>query len=163
MHSQKMHPFILITLFQLAQGQLQALVGPNSPGSNLDASLIIYLEPDSALSADGALILSWKNLAAPPTDTFHSFVGLGTSPPIFVRKGEGVPWIALELARGNAFGITMAGDFDDYLTFLDDFTLNMVFYTVLSTTNEILFEIEGVSSKFGTALTIQFVFDQWAS
>ena len=143
-----MHLIILITLFQLAQGQLQALVGPNSPGSNLDASLIIYLEPDSALSADGALILSWKNLAAPPSDTFHSFAGLGTSPPTFVRKAEGVPWIALELARGNAFGITMAGDFDDYLTFLDDFTLHMAFYTVLCTPNETLFEIEGVSSKF---------------
>ena len=143
-----MHPFILITFFQLVLGQLQTLVGPSSPGNNLDASLIIYLEPDSSLIADGALILSWKNLAAPPSDTFHSFAGLGTSPPVFVRKGEGVPWIASELARGNAFGINMAGDFDDYLTFLDYFTLNMAFYTVLSTTNEILFEIEGVSFKF---------------
>ena len=147
-HSQKMHPLILITLFQLAQGQLQTIVGPNLPGNNLDASLIIYLEPDSALSVDGALIWSWKNLAAPPSDTFHSFAGIGTSPPIFVRKGEGVPWIALELARGNAFGITMAGDFDDYLTFLDDFTLHMAFYTVICTPNETLFEIEGVSSTF---------------
>ena len=143
-----MHPFILIVLFQLAQAQLQALVGPTSPGNNLDVSLIIHLEPDSALSADGALISSWKNLAAPPSDTFHSFVGFGTSPPTFVRKGEGVPWIALELARGNAFGITMAGNFDDYLTILNDFTLHMALYTVLCTPNEILFEIEGALSKF---------------
>ena len=96
-------------------------------------SLIIHLEPDSALSADGAPISSWKNLAAPSFDTFHSFTGLGISPPLFVRKGEGVPWIALELARGNALGITMAGAFDDYLTVLNDFTLHMALYTVTIT------------------------------
>ena len=145
---QKMHPFILIVLFQLAQGQLQALVGPALPGNNLDVSLIIHLEPDSALSTDGALFRSWKNLAAPLSDTFHSFAGSGTSPPNFVRKGEGVPWIALELARGNAFGITMAGDFDDYLTVLSDFTLHMALYTVVCAPNEILFEIEGAFPKF---------------
>ena len=143
-----MRSLILIILFRLAQGQLQALAGPTSSGNNLDASLIIYLEPDSALSADGALIVSWKNLAAAPSDTFHSFAGLGTSPPTFVRKGEGVPWIALELARGNALGITLAGEFDDYLTFLNDFTLHMALYTVVCAPNEILFEIEGALSKF---------------
>ena len=141
-------PFILIVLFQLAQGQLQALIGPTSPGNNLDVSLIIHLEPDSALSADGDFILSWKNLAASPSDTFHSFAGFGTSPPTFVRKGEGVPWIALEVARGNAYGITMVDDFDDYLTFINDFTLHMALYTVICAPNEILFEIEGALSKF---------------
>ena len=129
----------------MVQGQLQTLVG--SPGVDLDASLIIYLEPDSAQSGalvDGTSVSNWKNLAAPPADVFHSFVVFGTFPPIFVRKSDGVPWIAHEFSRGHSFRMSMAGDFDDYLTILDAFTLHMAIYTIFRATNAVLFEIEGV-------------------
>ena len=130
---------------RIVQGQLQSLV--NSPGADLDTSLIIHLEPDSAQSGalvDGAFVSNWKNLAAPPADVFHSFVAFGTFPPIFVRKSDGVPWIAQEFTRGHSFRMSMAGDFDDYLTTLDAFTFHMALYTIVRDTNAVLFEIEGV-------------------
>ena len=135
---------VWLIFFQIVQGQLQSLAG--SPGTNLDASLIIYLEPDSAQSGalvDGAFVSNWKNLAAPSADLFHSFIALGSLPPIFVRKSDGVPWIAHELTRGHLLRMSMAGDFDDYLTILDAFTLHVSFYTVFRATNTVLFEIEG--------------------
>ena len=134
-----MKSYVWLLFFQVVQGQLQSLVG--SPGVDLDASLIIYLEPDSAQSgtlADGASVSSWKNLAAPPADVFHSFVAFVTFPPIFVRKSDGVPWIAQELARGHSLRMSMAGDFDDYLTILDAFTLHMALYTIIRATNAVL-------------------------
>ena len=140
-----MKNFIWLLFFQIAKGQLQSLVG--SPNVDLDASLIIYLEPDSAQSGalvDGVSVSSWKNLAAPPADAFHSFAALGILPPIFVRKIDGVPWIAQEFARGHSLRMSMAGDFDDYLTILNAFTLHMALYTIIRDNNAILFEIEGV-------------------
>ena len=134
--------FSCFILFGLAQGQLQALVGDPSADVNLDASLSIHLEPDFALSADGALISNWKNLAAPTADAFHSFEGSGTSLPTFIKKSDGAPWIALEVARNQSFRMSMAGDFDDYLTF-SEFTLHISLYTIFRAFNATLFEIEG--------------------
>ena len=130
--------------FWIVRGQLQSLVG--SPGVDLDASLIIYLEPDSAQSGalvDGTFVSNWKNLAAPPADAFHSFVAFGSLPPIFVRKSDGVPWIAHELTRGHMLRMSMASDFDDYLTILEAFTIHVAFYTIFRGPNAVLFEIEG--------------------
>ena len=144
-----MRKFVWLLFFQVVvHGQLQSLVG--SPGVDLDASLIIYLEPDSAQSGalvDGTFVSSWKNLAAPSADVFHSFLAFGVFPPIFVRKSDGVPWIANEFARGHSFRMSMGGDFDDYLTILDAFTLHMVLYTIVRATNAVLFEIEGVCAE----------------